>query len=1040
MKFKWDRFSTAAVGLVVLGILIRLLLLEWDSHRLRPDHAIVGLMAKHIYEKGEFPVFFYDQNWFGTIESFVQAFFFSLFEVSPKVMAYAPVFFFALFVLVICLLSRDLFDKKAGLWAAAWCILPPTYLLDFSLNPQGGYIETLTFGALILWLSIRMVRAENYWHHGWTFLLGFIAGFGWWTSPLTIHFIITSAFFVLLTQRQKLFHWSTLLGVIGFTAGSFPFWIFHFSYAIPLSGFSSGFHPMNIPKGLYFLFSHDIPSLLDLKYFKRTGIFYFVLNLFFYLGSAWIILKETRKDFLNLFRIRNHSVQGQAILPLFFLIFTLIYVSSQHSLEKRERYVLPLFIFIPIASGLFLNWLYQKRKIAAPIAFAGMVFVEGTLLERYIKTGGNNYRYYLGFEDLGNLLLRKNLTRCYVDYVRAPVLTFISNEKVIASTYTNEKYPPYESAVDEALNPAMLFERKYRLEGFIQEGLNYLGGSLKMDFMGGFMILYNYEPPQGQYRPIDAKEWKAKASQNAKDAAFAFDRNVCRKWSSLDFKKDGMFYELDLSRSYNLGMLRIWNHLSHYSSYPNGFKLEISQDQKHWETAAQAERFFDFYWSGPRLYPLRKEFRWEIRFAPRQGRYLRITQMGTDIYHSWGINEIFAYEYLGQTVSEKHDLSSLVEHLKKEKIHFAYADSWLSSQIPVLTGGEIQTPHPYKPGPYRSRKKQETLIKFRSNRAFILYEEDANFFRSQLERTFEILGWPEAMNSIQEMKFGPNVVFTFKTWTDKHELFLKDLSSFDWIGFTCVSVNSFLSRQLTRLGDVFYREKDFSTARNFYEKARHTYIENLLPYQRLLSLDRKLPWNESFGENVSLPGDYQPISIQFENDLQLIGFQWLPSASDSKLKAQRGEKLFFHTLWRENPSRTLPNISVFMHIENPNDRFQADHSLLANRDDDYFIPEQCLMNEHSFEIPENIAAGTYSIYMGIYSGNYRLKVKRANIPSHHDRIFIGNIEIQDLFPAIETLNTDSMHRLVHFDSLNAILKFLKPRGRIPIKRMPLPAS
>jgi hypothetical protein len=1003
MKFKWDRASIAAVGLVVLVVLIRLMLLEWNPDRLSPDHSIVSLMSKHIYEKGEYPIFFYGQNWFGSIESFMHAFFFSIFGVSTKVLGYAPLFFFSLFLIILYLLARDLYGPSIALWSMAYFIVPPIHLLDYSLNPQGGYVETLTFGALVFWLTIRFIRATVPCHPGWLFSLGFAAGLGWWTSPLTIYFIFTSFIFILLERRLKLFDWKILLGLAGFFVGSFPFWLFHILYQQDLGGFSSGLHPSIIPRGLHALFSHDIPAMLDWKYFKREGLLCSVSFLAFYIGSAGIFIYRTGGDFMKLFRLKNFKAQGKGILLLFLIVFCAIYASSQHSLEKRERYVLPLFIFFPIAAGHFFSWLsgHNLKRVFIWLTAACFIFTEVSLFERYAKANKHDYKRKLALQNLENFMLKRKLLFCYADYGHAPIFSFLSKERIIASTLGYEKYPPYQSWVDQAFAPAILLQKNAEEEKTVAEGMNYLGGSLKIGTVSGFMILHAYEAPKAGYREISSENWKARASHNSKDAGFACDKDANRKWDSLESKQDQMFFELDLGKEYVVGMIRLWNHPRHFYHYPSGFKLESSSDGTNWHPLLEAEKLFSFYWSGPRLYPWDTECRLEMRFKPARMRYIRLNQLGTDSQRSWGINEIFVYEF-SQNIEDDADISALIAHLESRGIKFIYADSWLSFQIPSATGGKIKSIHGYEPAAYRSGEKNEQIVEFGPDRAFILGKEDAVFFQTELKKLANDLLWPEMMDSISEKAFGQNIVFMFKPWTKRHEENLKKIKSYYWTGFCAVRADSYASRDLTSIADMHYQAEDFSTASKFYRKAIAIFPENLLPYNRLSNIKQKIPWPKASEEKTRMTFlNNQPVSVLFEKDLLLTGYQWAslenPALKFSKKTPEfrKMEKTAFRLTWKKSILHPLPNVSVFIHIENGNAGFQADHTLLINRDDAFEIPEQVFLNKHAFEIPSNIPPGTYSIYAGLYTKDRRLRIIKSDRPHQRERAYLGEVKILD---------------------------------------------
>src|SRR5574341_1832636 len=67
----------------------------FSPEHMSPDQGVILLMAKHMLERGEFPIFYYGQDWFGSVEAFVHALAFLIFGINHWSMHVAPLFFFA---------------------------------------------------------------------------------------------------------------------------------------------------------------------------------------------------------------------------------------------------------------------------------------------------------------------------------------------------------------------------------------------------------------------------------------------------------------------------------------------------------------------------------------------------------------------------------------------------------------------------------------------------------------------------------------------------------------------------------------------------------------------------------------------------------------------------------------------------------------------------------------------------------------------------------------------------------------------------------
>ena len=48
-----------------------------------------------------------------------------------------------------------------ALVALAWNIVTPVPLSEYTVMPHGGYVEGLMLGTVLLWLAVRLVRAQG---------------------------------------------------------------------------------------------------------------------------------------------------------------------------------------------------------------------------------------------------------------------------------------------------------------------------------------------------------------------------------------------------------------------------------------------------------------------------------------------------------------------------------------------------------------------------------------------------------------------------------------------------------------------------------------------------------------------------------------------------------------------------------------------------------------------------------------------------------------------------------------------------------------
>ncbi|MCB0311244.1 MAG: hypothetical protein KDD42_08410, partial [Bdellovibrionales bacterium] len=118
--------------IVVLGACLRLEYLFSTNFIIDSDEAIVGLMAKHILEGQQIPVFYYGQHYMGSFESLLVAALFSLFGVSSVVLKCVPFLFSLLLIVLVYQLALRLGDITAARFAAVLCACPPAALVGWS--------------------------------------------------------------------------------------------------------------------------------------------------------------------------------------------------------------------------------------------------------------------------------------------------------------------------------------------------------------------------------------------------------------------------------------------------------------------------------------------------------------------------------------------------------------------------------------------------------------------------------------------------------------------------------------------------------------------------------------------------------------------------------------------------------------------------------------------------------------------------------------------------------------------------------------------
>jgi hypothetical protein len=225
------RFGLLAAALIAAaaGIRVGLLAAGWPGSD--SDDATMGLMAKHILERGEHPIFFYGQAYMGTIEAYLGALMFALFGVSMFALKCGLIVLYSAFLAAMYGLLSLAFDRRWALIGLIILGLGGEDMLYHQLEAYGGYLETLLFGTLVTLLAAWLVRTagdparrrKRMWGYAaW----GLAAGLGVWSDPLVVPFVVLSALALLLLCGREVRGRLGLLAVLGLLVGLAPWGIY----------------------------------------------------------------------------------------------------------------------------------------------------------------------------------------------------------------------------------------------------------------------------------------------------------------------------------------------------------------------------------------------------------------------------------------------------------------------------------------------------------------------------------------------------------------------------------------------------------------------------------------------------------------------------------------------------------------------------------------------------------------------------------------------------------------------------------------------
>ncbi len=243
-KRKYLRPGPEVLGVIIAialatGIRVAVISLGWQTTN--SDEDTMGLMALHIAYRGEFPVFFYGQNYMGALEAYIGALLFHLLGPSLFSLRLGLVFLFDLFLLVMYLLTRLLYTKRLALATIFLLCFGSTETFTRQIKAVGGALETMLFGSLMLllasWLALsyshNILAVDRKRRYAAYAGLGLAMGLGLWSHMLVIPFIFVALLLLVLFCRSELRTRAVVaLLLAGFFVGLLPLIIYKIEYPL----------------------------------------------------------------------------------------------------------------------------------------------------------------------------------------------------------------------------------------------------------------------------------------------------------------------------------------------------------------------------------------------------------------------------------------------------------------------------------------------------------------------------------------------------------------------------------------------------------------------------------------------------------------------------------------------------------------------------------------------------------------------------------------------------------------------------------------
>lgn len=449
-----------AVG--IASLLCRIpYMIRYDLH-FGGDFAVAYLMAKRIL-LGEFPIFFWEQNYQGAVNQYLTAPFFAIFGPSIPLACFVTALLWAVTIgLTVSYVQRGWGMRPALLAGIALCVGVPQ-LHHYDTQPiASGYSLGMLFPVVFLWLAVLTV--ERGWTVGLCIAWGGVMGLGLYTSRQLLFSVLTVGLVMLSLPagRQRLREFLKVRPVLFFlVAGFIGFFpeLLHThnpnSPPPPANGFAS---PSLLLENFYFLM-RTIPAYFDGDPLARLpeGVFYLFHNenvesfprsaadmvgIIAAIITVHYVIKNFRKAWIE----KNMPVLLLAGFPLVNAGLVLVSAASGGNYYNLRRYIVTSSLILLAWLGIKIsNCLEKKRYLTASV----LVLMLGLSAYHQVQNFSEpdqlaDYRKLVAELDARGIRVAASV------YSHSYVLTALSNEKLIVAPLDYKAYPKYLEAVAQA--------------------------------------------------------------------------------------------------------------------------------------------------------------------------------------------------------------------------------------------------------------------------------------------------------------------------------------------------------------------------------------------------------------------------------------------------------------------------------------------------------------------------------------------------------------------------------------------------------------
>jgi hypothetical protein len=497
--------------IIALGLIIRIAWFFTPAGSPDADEAVFGLMALHIQEGREYPLYCWGAHYAGAVVSYLAALGFWAFGMGAIELKSATLPFAAGYLAVTYGLARLVFDDRSALVALLVAAVPPAIALDISVKATGGYPETLCFGGLVLLLAFLLPNAASSSARlrGHLFLLGFAGGFGFYILPLILPYLAVVLLYLIRHYRFLLWRgawdWIAMGGLLGVS----PMLIYNLQFP-GATVLRLGSHVLDVSRAEVLDSGFGVSAVAGwiVRYLSELPIRLATLvqNVGPLLGLgmtggamlAWIVLTGAG---LALYfhpgkngHLADAKHLGRWCAGLFLCALLFAWISGLN----RPRHLAPLYSVLPLGIAALYARMCAVRPWIAHASLAALVLTAGWGLARSAPQPRVK-----PVEPLVQAMQQHGIRGLYADYEIAYLVMFFSRESVLASPTAwtqapgliSDRTPDITRQVDRFQAPAYVFFRKGPEATWFAEGLARRNIAFDRQTRGDFEVFMGLSMP-----------------------------------------------------------------------------------------------------------------------------------------------------------------------------------------------------------------------------------------------------------------------------------------------------------------------------------------------------------------------------------------------------------------------------------------------------------------------------------------------------------------------------------------------------------------